>query len=159
LTILSNFNSLQPSHHLSATIKANKQEGADMFKAMAAFSGFSVDNQEKAKEFYTKTLGLELEDDKMGLQFKLPGGGSLFIYEKPDHKPATYTALNFVVSNIDEAVDGLAELGVEFEHYDNMPAPQDDKGIARGLSAGQGPDIAWFKDPAGNILSVLQDQK
>jgi len=131
-----------------------------MFKANAVFSGFSVDNLEKAKEFYTKTLGLELEDDKMGLQFKLPGGGSLFVYDKPDHQPATYTALNFVVANIDEAVDELANSGVKFEHYDNLdlPAKPDDKGILRGLSVGQGPDIAWFKDPAGNILSVLQDK-
>jgi catechol 2,3-dioxygenase-like lactoylglutathione lyase family enzyme len=130
-----------------------------MFKADAAFSGFSVDSQQKAQEFYTKTLGLQQEDDKMGLQLKLPGGGSLFIYEKSDHKPALYTALNFVVADIDEAVDELTKAGVEFEHYDNMPAKPDEKGIMRGLSAGQGPDIAWFKDPAGNILSVLQDQK
>jgi catechol 2,3-dioxygenase-like lactoylglutathione lyase family enzyme len=130
-----------------------------MFKAQAAFSGVSVDDQAKAKEFYTKTLGLELQDDKMGLQFKLPGGGSLFIYDKPDHKPASYTMLNFVVTNIDEAVDELTSQGVKFEHYADMPFKQDEKGIARGLSAGQGPDIAWFKDPAGNILSVLQDSK
>jgi catechol 2,3-dioxygenase-like lactoylglutathione lyase family enzyme len=130
-----------------------------MFKAQAAFSGFSVDDEAKAKEFYTKTLGLELEDDKMGLQFKLPGGGSLFVYPKEDHQPAAYTMLNLVVANIDDAVDELSEQGVEFEHYDNMPFKQDKKGIARGLSAGQGPDIAWFKDPAGNILSVLQDTK
>jgi catechol 2,3-dioxygenase-like lactoylglutathione lyase family enzyme len=130
-----------------------------MFKAQAAFSGFSVDDQAKAKEFYTKKLGLELADDKMGLQLKLPGGGSLFIYPKDDHKPASFTVLNFVVGDIDKAVDELVGHGVKFEHYDNMPAPQDKKGIARGLSAGQGPDIAWFKDPAGNILSVLQDKK
>jgi hypothetical protein len=104
-------------------------------------------------------LGLELQDDKMGLQFKLPGGGSLFIYDKPDHKPASYTMLNFVVENIDEAVDELSSQGVKFERYTDMPFKQDEKGIARGLSAGQGPDIAWFKDPAGNILSVLQDSK
>jgi catechol 2,3-dioxygenase-like lactoylglutathione lyase family enzyme len=130
-----------------------------MFKPVAAFSGFSVDSQKKAKEFYTKILGLELQDEKMGLQLKLPGDGSLFLYEKSDHKPASYTALNFVVANIDEAVDELTKAGVEFEHYDNMPAKPDEKGIMRGLSAGQGPDIAWFKDPAGNIISVLQDEK
>jgi catechol 2,3-dioxygenase-like lactoylglutathione lyase family enzyme len=127
-----------------------------MFKSVAAFSGFSVDKLEKAKDFYTKKLGLELSDDKMGLQLKLPGGGSLFIYDKPDHEPASFTVLNFVVSDIDKAVDELTEQGIKFEHYDNMPAPLDEKGIARGLSAGQGPDIAWFKDPAGNTLSVLQ---
>jgi catechol 2,3-dioxygenase-like lactoylglutathione lyase family enzyme len=129
-----------------------------MFKAAAAFSGLSVDDLAKAKEFYTKTLGLHLADDKMGLNLELPGGGGLFIYDKPDHQPASYTALNFVVTNIDEAVDALTAAGVKFERYDNMPAPQDDKGILRGLAANQGPDIAWFKDPAGNILAVLQDK-
>jgi catechol 2,3-dioxygenase-like lactoylglutathione lyase family enzyme len=129
-----------------------------MFKAQAAFSGLSVDDQARAKDFYTKTLGLELSDESMGLNFKLPGGGGLFIYPKDDHQPATYTALNFVVTDIDEAVDVLTAAGVKFEHYDNMPAPQDDKEILRGLAASQGPDIAWFKDPAGNILSVLQDK-
>jgi catechol 2,3-dioxygenase-like lactoylglutathione lyase family enzyme len=109
------------------------------------------------KQFYTKTLGLELDNEEMGLQFKLPNGGSLFIYEKPDHKPATYTFLNFVVEDIDVAVDELTDAGVKFEVYDNMPGKQDDKGILRGKDAKMGPDIAWFKDPAGNILSVLQD--
>jgi catechol 2,3-dioxygenase-like lactoylglutathione lyase family enzyme len=129
-----------------------------MLKAQAAFAGISVNDLAAAKEFYTKTLGLELTDDKMGLQLELPGGGGLFVYDKPDHQAATYTALNFVVSDIDAAVDALNEAGVKFEHYDNMPFKQDDKGIARGLAAGQGPDIAWFKDPAGNILAVLQDK-
>jgi predicted enzyme related to lactoylglutathione lyase len=129
-----------------------------MFKAQAAFSGFSVDDQAKAKDFYTKTLGLELSDESMGLNFKLPGGGGLFIYPKDGHRPATFTVLNFVVDDIDTAVDGLAKTGVEFEHYDDMPAKPDEKGIMRGLAAGQGPDIAWFKDPAGNVLSVLQDK-
>jgi catechol 2,3-dioxygenase-like lactoylglutathione lyase family enzyme len=129
-----------------------------MFKAVAAFSGFSVDDQAKAKDFYTKTLGLELSDETMGLELKLPGGGTLFVYSKDGHQPATYTVLNFVVEDIDKAVDQLVGLGIEFEHYDNMPAKPDAKGILRGLAANQGPDIAWFKDPAGNILSVLQDK-
>ena len=129
-----------------------------MLGAAAAFSGFSVDDQARAKEFYTNTLGLELSDETMGLNLKLPGGGSLFIYPKDDHQPATFTVLNFVVDNIDTAVDQLASAGVDLEHYDNMPAKPDEKGILRGLSAKQGPDIAWFKDPAGNILSVLQDK-
>ena len=129
-----------------------------MLKAQAAFSGFSVDDLAKAKEFYTQTLGLKLMDDKMGLQLSLPGGGAVFVYDKKDHQPATFTILNFIVENIDEAVDELAALGVSFERYDNMPSPQDEKGVARGLAANQGPDIAWFKDPAGNILSVLQDK-
>jgi catechol 2,3-dioxygenase-like lactoylglutathione lyase family enzyme len=128
-----------------------------MFKATAAFSGLSVDDIAKAKQFYTATLGLTVADETMGLQLELPGSGQLFIYPKEDHQPATYTVLNFVVENIDEAVDALTGLGVAFERYDNMPAAQDDKGILRGLDAKQGPDIAWFKDPAGNILAVLQD--
>ncbi|MGF7228561.1 MAG: VOC family protein [Candidatus Saccharibacteria bacterium] len=129
-----------------------------MFEAQAAFSGFSVDDIDKAKAFYTQTLGLKLDDETMGLQFQLPGGGSVFTYQKDGHQPATYTMLNFVVGDIDAAVDQLTAKGVSFERYDNMPAAQDEKGILRGLSAGQGPDIAWFKDPAGNILAILQDK-
>ncbi len=129
-----------------------------MFKALAAFSGLSVNDLDKAKEFYTGTLGLELNDEKMGLQLQLPGGGKLFIYPKDDHQPASYTVLNFVVENIDEAVDELTSSGVSFEHYDNMEGNQDEKGVMRGIQASQGPDIAWFKDPAGNIISVLQDK-
>jgi catechol 2,3-dioxygenase-like lactoylglutathione lyase family enzyme len=126
-----------------------------VFEPKAVFSGFSVDDIEKAKEFYTKTLGLTLKNGEMGLTFSLPGGGELFIYTKPDHTPANYTALNFVVDDIDAAVDELTKRGVAFEHYDNMPMQQDEKGIARGLAANMGPDIAWFKDPAGNVLAVL----
>jgi len=129
-----------------------------MFTAKAAFSGFSVDDLAKAKEFYTEALGLKLADEEMGLNFQLPGGGGVFIYPKEDHQPATFTILNFVVDNIDEAVDELVGRGVTFEHYDNMPVAPDEKGILRGLAASQGPDIAWFKDPAGNILSVLQNK-
>ena len=129
-----------------------------MLKTQAVFSGFSVNDLGKAKEFYTNVLGLTPSGESMGLQLQLPGGGSLFIYPKGDHQPATFTVLNFVVENIDEAVDGLGKQGVTFEHYDDMPGQQDEKGIARGRSAGQGPDIAWFKDPAGNILSVLQNK-
>jgi catechol 2,3-dioxygenase-like lactoylglutathione lyase family enzyme len=129
-----------------------------MLKAQAAFSGFSVDDLAKAKEFYTHVLGLKLDNEKMGLELKLPSGGSLYIYSKDDHQPASFTILNFVVKDIDDAVDELTKLGVVFEHYDNTPSMQDDKGILRGRSVNQGPDIAWFKDPAGNILSVLQDK-
>ncbi len=128
-----------------------------MFKANAAFSGISVDNLEKAKKFYTQTLGLKLDDEIMGLQFSLPAGGKLFIYPKEHHTPATYTVLNFVVENIDEAVDDLTKQGVTFEMYKGFPFKQDKNGIARGKSVSQGPDIAWFKDPAGNILSVLEN--
>lgn len=128
-----------------------------MFTALSTFSGFSVNNIEEAKQFYTQVLGLPLEDDSMGLQLRLPNNVSLFIYAKDDHQPATFTVLNFVVKDIDEAVDELLQAGVTFEHYDTLPASQDEKGILRGRSANQGPDIAWFKDPAGNILSILQD--
>jgi catechol 2,3-dioxygenase-like lactoylglutathione lyase family enzyme len=129
-----------------------------MFSSIAAFSGISVDDLDKAKQFYTEVLGLKLSDDTMGLNFELPGGGGLFIYPKENHQAASFTVLNFVVTDIDEAVDALTSSGVTFEIYDNMPGQQDDRGILRGLAANQGPDIAWFKDPAGNILSVLQGE-
>jgi catechol 2,3-dioxygenase-like lactoylglutathione lyase family enzyme len=129
-----------------------------MFKAKAAFSGFSVDDLEKAKEFYTKILGLKVESEKMGLRLHLPGGGTVFIYPKGDHQPATFTILNFSVDSIDEAVDELTNRGVQFEHYEDG-AKTDEKGILRGRAKNMGPDIAWFKDPAGNILSVLEDGK
>ena len=116
-----------------------------MFQAKAAFSGFSVDDQAKAKEFYVETLGLKLVDEDMGLNLVLPGGGKVFVYPKDNHQPATFTILN------------LTDKGIKFEHYEDMH--QDEKGIARGSAAGMGPDIAWFKDPAGNILSVLEDDK
>jgi predicted enzyme related to lactoylglutathione lyase len=129
-----------------------------MINALSTFSGFSVDNIEKAKEFYVGTLELTLKDESMGLQLELPGGGQLFIYEKADHQPATYTVLNFVVESIDETVDHLAgHHGLTFERYDDMPGDQDERGIMRGKAAEQGPDIAWFKDPAGNVLAVLED--
>lgn len=128
-------------------------------KAVDIFSGFSVDDSAKAKEFYTNVLGLELADEMMGLQFKLPNGGGLFVYEKPDHQPATFTVLNFVVEDIDVAVDELTAKGVSFEHYNNMPSAQDDTGIMRSNDPKNGPSIAWFKDPAGNIISVIQADK
>jgi catechol 2,3-dioxygenase-like lactoylglutathione lyase family enzyme len=128
-----------------------------MINALSTFSGFSVDNIQKAKEFYVGTLELALKDESMGLQLELPGGGQLFIYEKEGHQPATFTVLNFVVESIDETVDHLAgHHGIEFERYPDMPGEQDERGIMRGKAANQGPDIAWFKDPAGNILAVLE---
>lgn len=130
-----------------------------MFKPIAAFSGVSVNDSEKAKRFYGEVLGLKLVDETMGLRYELPGGGTLFIYTKEDHKPAEFTFLNFIVDNIDDAVDELTAKGINFERYDNMPDKQDEKGIMRGTSANRGPDIAWFKDPAGNILSVLNTPK
>jgi catechol 2,3-dioxygenase-like lactoylglutathione lyase family enzyme len=128
-----------------------------MLGVLATFSGFSVNDMAKAKAFYTETLGITLSDESMGLQFELPGNAKLFIYEKSDHTAATSTVLNFVVAHIDETVDELANKGVVFEKYDSMPGAQDERGILRGIAAQRGPDIAWFKDPAGNILSILQE--
>ena len=128
-----------------------------MLKALTTFSGIAVDNIVKAREFYVGTLDLKLLDDTMGLNLELPGGSKLFVYEKPDHQPATYTVLNFVVEDIDETVDHMSNHhGIVFERYDNVPG-QDEKGVMRGKAANMGPDIAWFKDPAGNILAVLSD--
>lgn len=129
-----------------------------MLKTKAVFSGFSVNDLEAAKHFYTEVLGLAISDDTMGLTLELPHGGQVFIYEKGDHTPASFTILNIVVDNIDEAVDYLTSKNITFERYDSMPMPQDDKGILRGLGANQGPDIAWFTDPAKNVIAVLQDK-
>jgi len=126
-----------------------------MLKSDQAFSGFSVNDIPKAKEFYGKTLGLDVQDGPMGnLELKV-GGGSIFIYPKPNHEPATFTILNFPVDNIDEVVDELTQKGVKFQHYDMPELHTDEKGIARG-GPDRGPNIAWFTDPAGNILSVLE---
>jgi predicted enzyme related to lactoylglutathione lyase len=124
-----------------------------MFKDTKAFSGFAVDDLAVAKKFYSETLGLEVEQGGQGLRLKIAGGNPTFVYSKPDHVPATYTILNFPVDDIDKAVDKLTAAGVKFEHYGKLT---DARGIARGATTGGGPDIAWFKDPAGNILSVLQ---
>jgi len=126
-----------------------------MFKPKAAFSGFSVNDLQAAKTFYSEKLGLKVEDDGVGARLHLPGGGEVFTYPKQDHQPATFTILNFRVDDIDAAVDDLTRRGVSFERYDNGPK-QDAKGILRGRAQNRGPDIAWFKDPAGNVLSVIQ---
>ena len=117
-----------------------------------ATSGFAVPDTDEAKRFYGEALGLEVAvfDEENGVMALKLKGGDVFLYRKPDFAPATYTILNFEVDDIDAAVDGLAERGVEFERYDGFE--QDEKGIMHG----PGPHIAWFKDPAGNILSVLQ---
>jgi catechol 2,3-dioxygenase-like lactoylglutathione lyase family enzyme len=127
--------------------------------AKTTFSGISTDNLAKAREFYTDTLGLELDSEEMGLTINLPGGSQLFIYEKNDHQPATFTVLNFVVEDIDKEVEELKDKGIEFEKIDFGPegGATDEKGIMRGKAANQGPDIAWFKDPAGNFLAILED--
>ena len=125
-----------------------------MLKTKTAFSGFSVDDLSRARAFYADTLGLRVVDDGPGLRLHLPGGGSVLAYPKNNHQPATYTMLNLVVDDIDGAVDELGGRGVKFERYDGMPI--DEKGVLRGRSMNMGPDIAWFKDPAGNTLAVLQ---
>jgi catechol 2,3-dioxygenase-like lactoylglutathione lyase family enzyme len=129
-----------------------------MIRTGEVFSGFSVDDENAAKEFYTNILGLELVDEQMA-RFKLPGGGTVLAYPKPNHEPATFTILNFVVEDIDEAVDALNTKGVNFEHYEGMSGLQDEKGIMRSAGQNSSPSIAWFKDPAGNILSVIQAEK
>jgi predicted enzyme related to lactoylglutathione lyase len=125
-----------------------------MFKDSHAFSGFSVNDMAAAMQFYSETLGLDVTETPMGLQIKLATGGQIFVYAKQDHTPATYTILNFPVDDIDAAVSELKAKGVQLEQYDGLT---DESGIARGIAAKRGPDIAWFKDPAGNILSVLND--
>ncbi len=125
-----------------------------MFQPKTAFSGFSVDDLAKAKAFYAQALGLKVVEEGVGLRLHLPGGGTAFAYPKDDHQPATFTLLDFVVDDIDEAVDELKSRGVSFDRFAGMP--QDEKGIMRGISHNMGPDIAWFKDPAGNVLAVLQ---
>lgn len=128
-----------------------------MLKQSKAFSGFSVNDIPKAKEFYAEILGLEVKDNPMGLlDLNLAGGNHVIIYPKPNHVPATFTILNFPVKNIDEAVDQLIKNGISLEQYDE-PIKTDEKGICR--SGGKGPNIAWFKDPAGNILSVLEEKE
>jgi catechol 2,3-dioxygenase-like lactoylglutathione lyase family enzyme len=125
-----------------------------MFKPDSAFSGFSVSDIDEAKTFYSTTLGLDVNLGEMGvLDIKLPGGGSAIIYPKPNHEPATFTVLNFVVSNIEDAVKDLKEKGVKFESYNLPELKTDDDDIMRG----NGPTIAWFTDPAGNILSVIEE--
>jgi catechol 2,3-dioxygenase-like lactoylglutathione lyase family enzyme len=123
-----------------------------MLKADNAFSGFSVNDLDEAKKFYGETLGVEVETVPAGLMLKI--GPGILIYPKPNHEPATYTMLNFRVDDIDKAVDDLTAKGIKFEHYEGLT---DQKGVARGIAHDRGPDIAWFKDPAGNIVSVLQD--
>jgi catechol 2,3-dioxygenase-like lactoylglutathione lyase family enzyme len=119
-----------------------------------AFSGFAVPDVAKAKEFYANTLGLNVSESHGLLTLHLAGGNNVLIYPKPNHVPATFTVLNFPVVNVDLAVDQLKKRGVRFEIYDLPDIKTDEKGIMRG----NGPTIAWFKDPAGNILSVIEQE-
>ncbi|MBA2277944.1 MAG: VOC family protein [Chloroflexia bacterium] len=121
-----------------------------MFATSEPFSGFAVDDVAKAKQFYAETLGMTVSAEFGMLMLDIGAGKNILVYPKPDHTPATFTILNFPVEDIDAAVAELTRLGVSFERYDGFA--QDEQGIARA----EGPPIAWFKDPAGNILSVLQ---
>ena len=125
-----------------------------MFKDAEAFSSFSTSDVAAAKKFYGETLGVDVESGDMGvLTLKLAGGGRVMVYPKgADHQPASFTVLNFPVDDIDAAVDELKSRGIRFEQYDNPHFKTDEKGIARG----DGPQMAWFKDPAGNIISVME---
>ncbi len=123
-----------------------------MFKDTKAFSGFSVDNLQKAKEFYGQVLGIDVIEENGLLFLHIAGGSRIVVYPKPNHVPATFTILNFPVKDVEQAVDELSRRGVRFEIYSDPALQTDEKGIFRG----GGPIIAWFKDPAGNILSVIE---
>jgi len=123
-----------------------------MLKESKAFSGFSANDIAKAKDFYGQTLGLEVSEDHGLLTLHLAGGHKVLVYPKPNHVPATFTVLNFPVKSVDQVVDELKKRGVRFEIYNLPDLKTDEKGIMRG----KGPTIAWFKDPADNILSVLE---
>jgi len=126
-----------------------------VFEQATTFGGISVDDLDAARRFYGETLGLHLHEGVGGMAVELPGDTHLWVYPKPDHRPATFTVLNFSVPDIDAAVDALTAAGVTMAIYPGLH--QDERGIARGRSVQRGPDIAWFTDPAGNILSVLQE--
>ena len=122
------------------------------FKNTKAFSSFSVKDLDEAKKFHGQTLGLEVSESDEGLILQTKGGIDVFIYPKPDHTPATFTVLNFVVDDVDRAVDELTKMGVRFQIYDKGELKTDERGIFQGK-----PKIAWFKDPAGNFLSILEN--
>jgi catechol 2,3-dioxygenase-like lactoylglutathione lyase family enzyme len=126
-----------------------------MLKESKAFSGFSVNDIQKAKDFYGRTLGLQVSESHGLLTLQLAGANKVLIYPKVNHAPATFTVLNFPVENVDESVDELAKRGVRLEIYDESDIKTDEKGIMRG----KGPTIAWFKDPAGNVLSVIEETR
>lgn len=124
-----------------------------MFKNTKAFSSFSVDNLDSAKSFYTQTLGLDVKEQYGGLSVNIAGSSPLMVYQKDDHKPATFTVLNFPVDDIQRSVDELTSKGVTFEQYDTPDIKTDEKGISKWEN---GPSMAWFKDPAGNVFGLMQ---
>lgn len=127
-----------------------------MFHDSPVFSSYSVKDLAQAKAFYQDTLGCTIKDVMMGLQMDFPNGSSVYIYQKDDHQPATFTVLNFPVDSIDTAIDELTQKGIAMERYDALWSSQDEKGVMRGKAEDMGPDIAWFKDPDGNVLAVLE---
>src|SRR5262245_44084807 len=127
-----------------------------MLEHAKAVPSFSVDDLGRAKQFYGSVLGLEVKESPEGLELHPDKGTDVFIYPKPNHEPATFTILNFAVDDVDRTVDELKKRGVRFEQYDSPQIKTDAKGIAR--STGRGPTIAWFKDPAGNVLSVMESR-
>jgi predicted enzyme related to lactoylglutathione lyase len=135
--------------------RKNNQEERSMLKDSKAFSGFSAGDIPKVKRFYAETLGLDVSESHSLLTLRLAGRNNVLIYPKPNHVPATFTVLNFPVKDVDLAVGELTKRGVRFEQYDLPDLKTDEKGIMRG----NGPTIAWFKDPAGNILSVIEEAK
>ena len=126
-----------------------------MFRDTKAFSGFSIDDVDAARKFYSDTLGLDVEQNDIGLELKVAGGTGVFAYGKENHTPATFTILNFPVTDVSEAVDTLTAKGVVFQHYEGELGT-DERGIFWGKKREMGPNIAWFTDPAGNILSVIE---
>ena len=137
-----------------AAASPGRKKASSLFKEAKSFSSFSVNDLRKAKEFYADTLGLQVKETPEGLELQT-ANNVVFLYPKPNHTPASFTVLNFHVDDIEEAVDELKGMGVTLEHYDLPDIKTDEQGIARGP---KGPMIAWFKDPAGNILSVLEER-
>jgi extradiol dioxygenase family protein len=150
---VSNGEILNSERGLTMTASASRgRRPSKLFKDAKAFSSFSVNDLKQAKEFYGQTLGIDCSEGAEGLELHTEGA-SVFLYLKPNHTPASFTVLNFPVDNIETAVQELEALGVKLEHYDLPDLKTDERGIFRGHP---GPQIAWFKDPAGNILSVVE---
>jgi catechol 2,3-dioxygenase-like lactoylglutathione lyase family enzyme len=135
-----------------AAATPSRKKASNIFKEAKSFSSFSVNDLQKANEFYGQILGLDVSESAEGLELHTRGN-TVFLYSKPNHTPASFTVLNFSVDDIEKAVDELTGLGVSLEHYNSPDLKTDERGIFRG----PGPVIAWFKDPAGNILSVLEE--
>ncbi len=136
-----------------AAATPSRKKVSNIFKAAKTFCSFSVNDLQKAKEFYGEKLGLDVNETPEGLDLST-NNNSVFLYAKANHTPASFTVLNFPVDDIEEAIDELASIGVTLEHY-NLP---DIKTDTRGIFRGPGHQIAWFKDPAGNVLSIIEEQ-